>query len=116
MPGFFVPVENTMNLGVVGEEEGDTSRFFPYFMLLSIVCITAYLVFHNKQKVGTDTISRTKGGRSTSCDIFERGEGKIIMSSPPRNAHASVYLLLHTKRVDRCRVCYLFFLYRRKGT
>ena len=40
-----------MNLGVVGEEEGDTSRFFPYFMLLSIVCITAYLVFHNKQKV-----------------------------------------------------------------
>jgi hypothetical protein len=38
-----------MSMGA-GEKE-ETSGFFPYFMLLSIVCITAYLVFHNKQKV-----------------------------------------------------------------
>jgi hypothetical protein len=48
-----VVVENTMNLG--GQEEGETSGFFPYFMLLSLVCIIAYLVFHNKQKVNLAT-------------------------------------------------------------
>ena len=42
-------IEDTMSMGA-GEKE-ETSGFFPYFMLLSIVCITAYLVFHNKQKV-----------------------------------------------------------------
>lgn len=42
-------IEDTMSLGP--KEEGDTSGFFPYFMLLSVVCIIAYLVFHNKQKI-----------------------------------------------------------------
>ncbi len=50
----YVPavIEDTMNAG--GGDEGETSRFFPYFMLLSMVCILAYLVFHNKQKVSGD--------------------------------------------------------------
>jgi hypothetical protein len=46
---FLGEIEDTMSMGA-GEKE-ETSGFFPYFMLLSIVCITAYLVFHNKQKV-----------------------------------------------------------------
>jgi len=40
--------EDTMNTGVFSE---DQSNFFAYFLLLSIVCIIAYLVFHNKQKI-----------------------------------------------------------------
>lgn len=38
-----------MNVGVFSE---DKSNFMVYFFLLSIVSIMAYLVFHNKQKVG----------------------------------------------------------------
>jgi len=41
--------EDTMNVGVFSE---DKSNFMVYFFLLSIVSIMAYLVFHNKQKVG----------------------------------------------------------------
>jgi len=41
-------VEDTMEKGVFSNDE---SNFFSYFMLLSLVCILAYLVFHNKQKI-----------------------------------------------------------------
>ena len=34
-----------------GPEMDEHSSFFGYFILLSIVAIIAYLVFHNKQKV-----------------------------------------------------------------
>ena len=34
-----------------GPEMDERSSFFGYFILLSIVAIIAYLVFHNKQKV-----------------------------------------------------------------
>ena len=34
-----------------GPDIEDESHFFSYFMLLSVVAIIAYMVFHNKQKV-----------------------------------------------------------------
>ena len=34
-----------------GPDIESESHFFTYFMLLSLVAIVAYLVFHNKQKV-----------------------------------------------------------------
>jgi len=40
--------EDTMNTGVFAEEK---SNFMAYFLLIAIVCIIAYLVFHNKQKI-----------------------------------------------------------------
>jgi len=40
--------ENNMN---AGPEIDEQSSFFGYFILLSIVAIIAYLVFHNKQKI-----------------------------------------------------------------
>ena len=40
--------ENNMKSGPQIDEQ---SSFFGYFILLSIVAIIAYLVFHNKQKV-----------------------------------------------------------------
>jgi len=40
--------ENNMKSG---PEMGEQSSFFGYFILLSIVAIIAYLVFHNKQKI-----------------------------------------------------------------
>ena len=40
--------ENNMKSG---PEMDEHSSFFGYFILLSIVAIIAYLVFHNKQKV-----------------------------------------------------------------
>ena len=40
--------ENNMKPGT---EMDEPSSFFGYFILLSIVAIIAYLVFHNKQKV-----------------------------------------------------------------
>jgi hypothetical protein len=41
-------VEDTMNTGPYAD---DDSSFMAYFLLLSMVCIIAYLVFHNKQKI-----------------------------------------------------------------
>ena len=41
---------NNMN---PGPEIDEQSSFFGYFILLSIVAIIAYLVFHNKQKVSS---------------------------------------------------------------
>ena len=40
---------NTMNRGNYMSE--DESGFMAYFLLVSVVSILAYLVFHNKQKV-----------------------------------------------------------------
>ena len=44
----FLISEDTMTSGVYVE---DNSSFMAYFLLTAIVCIIAYLVFHNKQKV-----------------------------------------------------------------
>jgi len=42
--------ENTMKNGKTPVDDSSSS-FFSYFILLSIVAIVAYLVFHNKQKI-----------------------------------------------------------------
>merc|ERR1719319_2100437 len=43
--------ENTMKKDKSKSEDDSRSSFFSYFILLSIVAIVAYLVFHNKQKI-----------------------------------------------------------------
>merc|ERR1719319_1655801 len=43
--------ENTMKKDKSKPEDDSRSSFFSYFILLSIVAIVAYLVFHNKQKI-----------------------------------------------------------------
>lgn len=43
--------ENTMQNGKSKSVDDSSSSFFSYFILLSIVAIVAYLVFHNKQKI-----------------------------------------------------------------
>ena len=46
-----LPNSNFQGSIKVGSENEEQSSFFSYFMMLSVVSIVAYLVFHNKQKV-----------------------------------------------------------------
>ena len=46
-----LPSSNFQGSIKMESEIGKESSFFSYFMMLSVVSIVAYLVFHNKQKV-----------------------------------------------------------------
>jgi len=63
-----LPNSNFQGSIKVGSENEEQSSFFSYFMMLSVVSIVAYLVFHNKQKIMALVLEgrRQQGGRRRS--------------------------------------------------
>lgn len=63
-----LPNSNFQGSIKVGSENEEESSFFSYFMMLSVVSIVAYLVFHNKQKIMALVLEgrRQQGGRRRS--------------------------------------------------
>eukprot|EP00088_Acartia_fossae_P023290 TRINITY_DN24343_c0_g1_i13.p1 TRINITY_DN24343_c0_g1~~TRINITY_DN24343_c0_g1_i13.p1 ORF type:complete len:497 (-),score=90.81 TRINITY_DN24343_c0_g1_i13:447-1937(-) len=86
--------QDTMN---DGPYVGDDSNFMAYFLLLSIVCIIAYLVFHNKQKILALILEgrRAQGNRRRSGGRVYRKLDSTVEDSMDLNRETSLRQVIY---------------------